>query len=139
MARSLAKAETRTHANSVSPTRPDLSAALEGIRAGASVARMATNRADIREITLDVLAERRVSQKEMAINANCPQSDLSNALQGKQRLDAQWLIDQDDAFVDRLMEMVRLRKGITHETARSVRMARLCELVRLCLEELVTA
>jgi hypothetical protein len=96
---------------------------------------MGTNRADIREIVLEVLAETRESQKAIALNAGCPQSDLSNALAGKQRLDAQWLLDQDAVFVERVLTKVRSRLGlVTDNDARGVKIARISELLRLILE-----
>lgn len=91
MSRSLAKAESLTHANS-------LSAKLDGIRAGSSMARMAANPQESRDIVRELMRERGLTQKAMAIQAGCPESDLSNALSGKQRLDFDWLMAQDALF-----------------------------------------
>jgi hypothetical protein len=96
---------------------------------------MGANPVDIREIVSELLAETNTSQKALALAANCPQSDLSNALTGKQRLDAQWLIDQDDVFVDRLLNKIRARKGlVTESDVRASKIARITEVIRLLLE-----
>lgn len=91
MSRSLSKSAPLTQSNS-------LSAKLDGIRAGSSMARMDANSADSRELVRDLMIERGLTQKAMAINAGCAESDLSNALQGKQRLDFEWLLAQDALF-----------------------------------------
>lgn len=96
---------------------------------------MATNQADIREIVLEVIAETHGSQKEFAINADAPQSDVSNAFSGKQRLEMQWVLDQPDVFLDRVLNKIRARKGmVTDSDARLAKIARITELVRLILE-----
>lgn len=118
MANMMRRASDRTLANSLGASSVEQGSLLDGIRAGSSLARMAPNlvpaSTDVRSIVRDLINERD-SQKTFALQARCAESDLSNALKGKQRLDAQWLIDQDDAFVDELLRRLRTARGLSAE------------------------
>lgn len=132
MAPSMAAAAERTHANS-------RSAELDQIRAGSSMARIATNQAatddiDTRGIVLDLMGELHLTQKAMAIQAGCPASDLSNALAGKQRLEMDWVLNQEPIFVAMFLERVERAMGFTERSTRELKAARISELVRLLLE-----
>jgi hypothetical protein len=101
MAAMLAPRPQRTHAN-------PRSARLDAISAGSSMARMDANdlgestQRPIREIAVEVLREMGISQKSAAITAGCAESDFSSALNGKQRLEIEWLRAQGPVFMRRL-------------------------------------
>jgi hypothetical protein len=89
---------------------------------------------DSRELVRGLMADLQLSQKALAIQAECPASDLSNALQGKQRLEVDWLLNQEPIFVAMLLERVERAKGFTERSERELKAARIAELVRLLVE-----
>jgi hypothetical protein len=66
-----------------------------------------------------VMHDLRRSQKETALAAGCTESELSEALNGRQgrRFDAQWIWNQDDAFLRQFLDRVADARGLSPETA----------------------
>lgn len=127
---------SRTHSNSISAESAPISERLDAIRAGSSMARMDANpletRRPLRELAVDVLREMGISQKAAAINAGCAESDLCNALKGRQRLEIEWLHSQGPAFWQELSRRVEAADGHTAEAQDQIdaeNIARLFEVV----------
>ena len=85
----------------------------------------------------EVMAETGLSQKAMSQTADIPESVLSDALapHGTRNLAAEWLLGQDDAFVIALLARIQTVRGLSVESRRCARAARIGELVRLLVEE----
>lgn len=128
MRSSLAASTVRTEANTL---RSDLA----DIRGVSHLARMGANSVG-RDAFEAVASALRRSQKELAISVGIPQSSLSDALKANGRhLSVDWILEQDDAFVSAWIDEVSRRKGLTPESRREERAARIGELVRLLIEE----
>jgi hypothetical protein len=85
----------------------------------------------IRQAARDV----NLSQKEFALNAGCPESHLSEGLNGVRPMQALWLWLQPDRFLLRLVELLMDARHLTPESVRAIRAARIKELIGLLLEE----
>lgn len=92
---------------------------------------------EILSVIRRAMAECTLSQKAMALNAGCPESELSEALNGRdnRRFDAQWLWRQDDTFLLRFLELVMEVRELTPADARRVHIQRIKELIGLLLTE----
>lgn len=64
------------------------------------------------ELVLTLIARPGRTQKAFAIAAGCAESDLSNALRGKQRFEMQWVFNQDDQFVHEFITEWRADRGL---------------------------
>ena len=95
MAHSLPSPPAAAHANS-----------LRGLRAQVSTARMG------RQAVVDVIVRLHRSQKAFAVDAHCPESDLSNALRDRQRFDLDWVVNQDDEFLAAWIDAVEAARGL---------------------------
>lgn len=141
MASSLATPTARTHANSVSASAGTLSERLDGISAKSARARITTNTAAVteekrtgRQLVRDVMALLRRSQKAFALEAACPESDLSNALQDKQRFDIDWLLDQDNEFLLAWIEAVESSRQLTRRARMATKRAAAIRAIDLILD-----
>ena len=77
-----------------------------------------------------------ISQKAMALTAGIPESVLSDALNGRGRhLETDWILAQSEAFINAFWKSIEAQLGLTSESKREVRAARIGELVRLLMEE----
>lgn len=132
MGQTLTNAVDRTHPN-------DLRARLDGIRTKPLKARIDPNSVDEKEI-LPVIRQTMsavgLSGKAMALAAKVSESEISDALNNREnrRFDAEWLWRQDDLFVVTLLDNIKKARQLTEENARSVRAARIKELIGLLLE-----
>ncbi len=77
-----------------------------------------------------------MSQKAMAITAGCSESELADAINGRERrrFDAEWLWRQDDVFLAKFIELLQEERRLTPENVSKVRRERLVELFGLLLE-----
>lgn len=96
MANSLPTKLARTHAN------PHRTAALDGIRAGASTVRMAAkdleNAPVFRSMVREAMRRVGLSGKAFALTCGQPESVISDALAGRRAFDGQWVTAQSAAF-----------------------------------------
>ncbi len=75
------------------------------------------------------------TQKEMAHAAGQKESALSDALNGNGRnLEVDWLLSQGADYVAEFIADVQIRMGLTVESKRDLKAARISELIRLLLE-----
>lgn len=132
MATSISSSAARMPAD---PLRSDLS----GLRAGSHMARMAVKdrREQVIELVREVMADTGTSQKALALQAGQPESVVCDALSptGSRNLAAEWLLDQPDAFLLALLDKIRAARGLTEESRRAAKAARIGELVKLLVEE----
>jgi hypothetical protein len=106
------------------------------------MARMSSNSPQIqarnvsgRELVQTVRRDLGRSQKQMAIDAGCPESDLSNALSGKQRFDMQWLLNQDDEFLIKWWREVEIARGLTPRAKRAIKRMGLLKIIDALLDD----
>lgn len=93
------------------------------------------NRSEILRLIQQCKADCGMSQKELALNASCRESEMSDGLAGARRFSAEWLWLQPDRFLLRFVELLMEARHLTPENARAVRAARIKELIGLLLEE----
>lgn len=123
-------------------TQPNtLRARLDAIRPGSVKARIDPNSDQQKEILAVIKrtkSELQLSGKEMALSAGCAESELSDALNGKdnRRFDAEWLWRQSDMFLLKFIENLMEERKLTPEHAKEVRRRRIVELVDLLTKEL---
>lgn len=134
------KAQTpRTHANPVDSDSDRLRADLSKVRATSQPPvkshEVSADRADLLVLIRDAARDCNLSQKELALNAHCSESELSDALSGRRNFSATWLWLQPDTFLLRFVELLTAARGLTPAAVREVRAARIAELVRLLLTE----
>lgn len=135
MASTVAASTPRTHPK---PLRRDL----DSLRAGDANLRIGSEslRSTPKDEVLALIDEARqkvgMSRKEMAGNAGCPESVLSEALAGgRSNFAAHWLWQQPDAFVVEFFGLASSRRGLSPESKVAVRAARIAELIRLLVPE----
>lgn len=96
MRSSVATAAARTHAN------PLRTSPLDALKAGESNVRMGANSVEkapeFRHNVREAMRRVGLTQKEMAIVAGVPESDISAGLNGDRRFDGQWARCQSPAF-----------------------------------------
>ena len=107
------------------------------IRATASKHRTEPKRKEILPVIRRAASAVGLSQKAMAQSAECPESEISDALNDREnrRFDAEWLWRQDDAFLLRFVEEVMEARKLTPENVRAIRRKRIIELIELLLVE----
>jgi hypothetical protein len=76
-----------------------------------------------------------MSQKELALNADVTESEMSEALSGARRFSAEWLWMQPDRFLLKFVDLLMDARHLTPENVRAVRASRIKELIGLLLEE----
>jgi len=94
------------------------------------------DRSVVSDLVRAVMARVGLSQKAMAQNAAIGESVLSEALapHGTRHLAMEWLLAQDDEFLLELLAEITTWRGLTVESRRDVKAARIAELVRLIVE-----
>jgi plasmid maintenance system antidote protein VapI len=118
----------RTHAKAIHSD-------LQGIRAGSHTARMTVNPSVARAAVRVAMERTGRSQKELAITAGVPESAFSDALNERGRnFDIDWVLAQGADFVAEFIANVQVRLGLSEESSRAAKAARIAELVRLLLE-----
>jgi DNA-binding phage protein len=95
-----------------------------------------SDRAAVVALVREAMARVGLSQKAMAANAEIAESVLSDALapHGTRHLAMAWLLDQDDEFLVVLLDRITVARGLTDQSRRDAKAARVSELVRLILE-----
>lgn len=81
------------------------------------------------------MSESGLSQKAFAINARQPQSVISDALNSRRHLSAEWIWLQENDFLVKFFALVSLARGLTAENAAAARRRRIVELIELLLVE----
>jgi hypothetical protein len=117
-----------------------LRSSLDDLRAGDANMRVEPCRAprvEVLDLIRRAMATRDLSQKAFALTAGCLESELSDALRGKdhRRFDAAWLWAQDDDFLLTFIELAQAARQLTPEHKRALRQRRIVELVGLLLSE----
>lgn len=124
-------------ATSAVTTQPkDLRSRLDGVRTKTIKAQIDPNSKEILPVIRRAMAKTGTSQKAFAIAARCTESELSEALNGREgrRFDADWLWRQDDAFVLAFLDEVTEARGLTPENKDAIRRHRIIELIELLLQ-----
>lgn len=144
MTTKVAGASVRTQSNSLRSDSGDIRSRLDGIRtrsakAGidanrASSSADAEDRAECLSLIREALKRSGMSQKEMAINARCSESQLADGLNGVRNFSVDWLWTQPNKFWLELRELTDQAKQLTPENKAAARAERIGELVRLLLE-----
>lgn len=132
MGESMRRASDRMPANSIR-------AELDSVRGSNAIARIAANPSDfaeqnrqirtVAELVVHVNGRLGRSQKEFAIAGGCAESDLSNALKSRQRLDMQWVFNQDDAYVAAFIDEWRADRGLDSARVDALEAREIAELV----------
>ncbi len=139
MSATVASASALTHGKTLRSGSQSAQAALAGLRAGDRCARMSakTDRATVVSLLRAVLTDTGTSQKVLAVNAEVPESVISDALnpQGQRHFALEWLCDQDDAVVLAFVQELMRARGLTPASKREVVAERIGELVRLLIQE----
>jgi len=93
-------------------------------------------RTAVTTLVRDAMARTGLSQKAMAANAGVAESVLSEALapHGTRHLALEWLWAQDDEFLAVLVDRLTEARGLTDQSRREAKAARVSELIRLILE-----
>jgi len=135
-----------TVASSAVPTQPkdlrerspEVRARLAGIRAKDARVRIDPNQKEVLGCIRRAMSTRGLSQKAFAITARCTESELSDALNGRdnRRFDVEWVWRQDDDFVIAFLDEVTAARGLTPENKSAVRRRRIIELIDLLLQEM---
>lgn len=130
MGRSIAAGEDRTQPNS-------LRRRLDDIRPNGLSVRIDPNPVGMRALVRRVMAESGTSQKAFALTAGCTESELSDALNGKEnrRFEADWIYRQDALFLQRFLNAMAEERAITQQNTRTVARKRIVELIELLLTE----
>ena|ERR1041385_454590 len=139
MARSLPPASASTQPDSLRNGSQSRTDQLAAIRTPDRPLRMTakTDRATTCALVRQCMAETGLTQKAMAINAEISEAVLSDALapHGTRNLAAEWLFDQEDAFLLALVEKLMRARGLTPASKREVAAERISELVKLLISE----
>jgi hypothetical protein len=130
MASSVSKPDLRTQLNSVRGHSVKVSEPSQGMRTNA-------NRAEFLRLIRLSMKDAGMSQKEMAINAGCTESQLADGLNGVRNFSADWLWEQPNSFWLKLRDHVDAAKGLTVENRRALAAERIGELVKLLIEQAV--
>lgn len=122
----------RTHANALRRT-------LDEVRATSQPPAKVSEVSAERHIPLGLIraaaTDCELSQKALALNAGCTESEMSDALAGRRNFALAWIWAQDDAFLLRFLELAMQARGLTPDAQKAVRAERIAELVRLLLME----
>ncbi|MCR4331554.1 MAG: hypothetical protein NUV34_02435 [Sulfuricaulis sp.] len=96
-----------------------------------------TDRASTVGLIRAAMAETGTSQKQLAINAEQSEAVISDALNphGTRHFAAEWLFDQEDAFLLAVVEKLMLVRGLTPQSKREVAAERISQLVKLLISE----
>jgi hypothetical protein len=132
MANTVATAATRRHSNDL---RADLSKVRATSQPPVKAHEVSADRSELLILIRDAARDCNLSQKALAINAGCTESELSDALSGRRNFAATWIWNQPDTFLLRFVELITAARGLTPAAVREVRAARIAELVRLLLTE----
>ncbi len=137
MRHSVATSAVGTQPNDLLAGSQDIRARLGEIRTKAVKAQIDPNAKEILPVIRRAMAKTGLSQKAMALTARCAESELSEALNGRdgRRFDADWLWRQDDAFVVAFLDEVTATRGLTPENKDAIRRARIVELIGLLLQD----
>ncbi len=112
-----------------------LRARLDEVRATSQPPAKVSERADLLGLIRSAAADCNLSQKALAINAGCSESELSDGLSGRRNFAAAWIWSQPDTFLLRFVELMTEARGLTPAAVREVRANRIAELIRLLLVE----
>jgi hypothetical protein len=117
---------------------PDVRSQLNTLRGTPAKARIAANPLDgsgLLPLLKQAIRETGMSQKELALNADVPESVVSEALSGRRHFAAEWWWAQPDRFLLRFLELVTEARQLTPENRAAIRRRRIVELIELLLAE----
>jgi hypothetical protein len=111
---------------------------LDGIRATKANGRIDPNQREVLGCIRRAMARTGLSGKAFALTAEIPESELSDAINGKpgRRFDVEWLWKQEDTFVIAVLDEVTDARRLTPETKSAMRRQRIVELIDLLLQEM---
>lgn len=137
MRSTVATSAVQTQPNDLLSDSDDVRARLGAIRSKQAKAQIDPNLKEILPVIRRAMGKTGLSQKAMAIAARCTESELSEALNGRdgRRFDADWIWRQDDTFVVAFLDEVTETRGLTPENRNAIRRARIVELIGLLLQD----
>lgn len=91
---------------------------------------------EVLDLIRQAMSEMQVTQETIAINAEVQPSVVSEALNERngRSFSVVWLWAQDDLFVQRVIELWQLKRGLTPDGIRAAKVARIKELIGLLIE-----
>lgn len=131
MAHTMAQPDPRTPANARRSRLDDIRATRQGVRSVAN----AVETPALLPLIADAMRLVGLSQKAFALQAEQPESVISEALAGRRHFAIEWLWKQDGVFLLRFFAMVMDARQLTPENISAIRRQRIVELVDLLLME----